>query len=291
MPPTPTVNVQEATNNLDSALSRTCGNMSGYEDVRDAIRDLITAMTAPRVEPQAIQPQPLPVAREVTASATFVLEDGRHFIATQVLITGHGPSAKVELKDAVELREVRAKLEAAIAELEGVVSQVATDMRTRKLNFTYPHTQDAIQSMKELVSEWASRLSAAVEKPGVTPWSCDVCGKPGVKSMGPEGYCDEHRPVVSTAEQPAPIGPDDAKADSTYIGRFSVPKGWPANKPAANSPPAPVEAEQEAKDLVVEAARKWREVDRGTYEEVDAERELVAAVDSLPAGGGAGEGK
>lgn len=26
-----------------------------------------------------------------------------------------------------------------------------------------------------------------------TPWSCDVCGKPGFKSLGPEGYCDEHR--------------------------------------------------------------------------------------------------
>lgn len=26
------------------------------------------------------------------------------------------------------------------------------------------------------------------------PWACDVCGEPGTKCVGPEGYCDQHRP-------------------------------------------------------------------------------------------------
>lgn len=26
------------------------------------------------------------------------------------------------------------------------------------------------------------------------PWACDVCGKPGWKSIGPEGYCSSHKP-------------------------------------------------------------------------------------------------
>lgn len=26
------------------------------------------------------------------------------------------------------------------------------------------------------------------------PWACDVCGKPGYKANGPEGYCEEHWP-------------------------------------------------------------------------------------------------
>jgi hypothetical protein len=119
----PTINVptiEAATLALDSALSRTCGNMSGYERVRDAIRDLIAAMTAPRVEPQTVQPQPLP-AREVTANAG-VFEDGvRRVIEVPVLITGHGPDAKVELKAERELREAR---DAVYALDAGPVEQV-----------------------------------------------------------------------------------------------------------------------------------------------------------------------
>ena len=28
------------------------------------------------------------------------------------------------------------------------------------------------------------------------PWSCDACGDPCKKSLGPEGYCDTCRPIM-----------------------------------------------------------------------------------------------
>ena len=33
-------------------------------------------------------------------------------------------------------------------------------------------------------------------KEGYIPWSCDVCGSPCKKSLGPEGYCDTCRPIM-----------------------------------------------------------------------------------------------
>jgi len=33
-------------------------------------------------------------------------------------------------------------------------------------------------------------------KEGYIPWSCDACGSPCKKSLGPEGYCDTCRPIM-----------------------------------------------------------------------------------------------
>jgi hypothetical protein len=33
--------------------------------------------------------------------------------------------------------------------------------------------------------------------PGVIPWKCDDCGEPGIKSNGPEGYCQQHWPATA----------------------------------------------------------------------------------------------
>lgn len=56
----------------------------------------------------------------------------------------------------------------------------------------------------ELVSAFEDNLHNhafdLIESLGFVPWSCDICGRPGVKSLGPEGYCHKHKPKEQGAE-------------------------------------------------------------------------------------------
>ena len=57
----------------------------------------------------------------------------------------------------------------------------------------------------ELVSAFEDDLrvhvSDLIESLGFEPWSCDICGQPGVKSLGSEGYCHKHRPPTGRGEK------------------------------------------------------------------------------------------
>ena len=55
-----------------------------------------------------------------------------------------------------------------------------------------------------------------VERETRLPWSCDQCGAPGWKAVGPEGWCDEHAPASwrSHASETEQV---DVEADVTII--------------------------------------------------------------------------
>ena len=40
------------------------------------------------------------------------------------------------------------------------------------------------------------KMNTDDSKKGYIPWSCDACGSPCKKSLGPEGYCDTCRPIM-----------------------------------------------------------------------------------------------
>lgn len=48
---------------------------------------------------------------------------------------------------------------------------------------------------------------------GGVPWSCDVCGEPGRKANGPEGYCAKHWPSVAALLQGDDEHPGDHAND------------------------------------------------------------------------------
>ena len=41
-----------------------------------------------------------------------------------------------------------------------------------------------------------NKMNTDDSEEGYIPWSCDACGAPCKKSLGPEGYCDTCRPIM-----------------------------------------------------------------------------------------------
>ncbi len=66
-----------------------------------------------------------------------------------------------------------------------------------------------IQSIVE--AEDKRTLELLLEAELYVPWSCDVCGKPGRKCIGPEGYCKEHQPTGTLRAPVKKHTPHDGK--------------------------------------------------------------------------------
>lgn len=72
---------------------------------------------------------------------------------------------------------------------------------------------------------WMNQVVAIADKmaeepatEGVTPWACDVCGAPGQKMVGPEGYCKQHWPSQAHQEVPTTTqGITDAQLEKVIL--------------------------------------------------------------------------
>ncbi len=74
--------------------------------------------------------------------------------------------------------------EAAISGAREALSRVRKTLATPVCGILDLHIREEIE--REL-------HGAYVLLSGGLPWACDVCGEPGWKSNGPEGYCDKHK--------------------------------------------------------------------------------------------------
>lgn len=69
-----------------------------------------------------------------------------------------------------------------------------------------PLTRATLENkIAELVSVFEEDLQEHVfgllDSLGFVGWACCVCGQPGVKSPGSEGYCHKHRPPTGRGEK------------------------------------------------------------------------------------------
>ena len=57
-------------------------------------------------------------------------------------------------------------------------------------------TSELLYRLEEVCDIMIEHYEEEDSKEGYIPWSCDACGSPCKKSLGPEGYCDTCRPIM-----------------------------------------------------------------------------------------------
>ena len=88
---------------------------------------------------------------------------------------------------------------------------------------------------------------------GYIPWSCDACGSPCKKSLGPEGYCDTCRPIMLNGDNT----PERVEEQIEWLKKVAEQKG--INKMVDQVESAAVKAAHKVMEQHSEAFEKLAE--------------------------------